>query len=47
MKIATLPTPSSVAYTWTELHFQINHNGPNDPKGNETGNIKKFIKQEM
>ena len=24
-----------LAYTRAELHFQIYHNGPNDPKGNE------------
>ena len=24
-----------LAYTWAELHFQIYHHGPNDPKGNE------------
>ena len=28
-----------LAYTWAELHFQIYHNGPNDPKGNEFYNL--------
>ena len=24
-----------LAYTWAELHFQMYHNEPSDPKGNE------------